>query len=172
MSGSAFRRAAASFQPKAATDSNKVAASLGAVDEQTREVFSLFDKNKDGSMQRSDLSAALECLGHDISDAQLAELMEADADVDGTLNYGEFLALLDRKTLQDNKRAETAELSEAFRVFDRDGDGRISVRDLRAFMRLLGEVSSDARLEAMMAQADREGRGSVDFEQFSRAMLS
>eukprot|EP00955_Chlamydomonas_euryale_P041928 352161-Chlamydomonas_euryale.AAC.4 len=51
-------------------------------------------------MQRSDLSAALECLGHDISDAQLAELMEADADVDGTLNYGEFLALLDRKTLQ------------------------------------------------------------------------
>ena len=49
------------------------------------------------------------------------------------------------------------EFKEAFKIFDKDGDGTISTKELGIVMRSLGENKSDEELEAMIAEVDVDG---------------
>ena len=56
---------------------------------------------------------------------------EVDADGNGTIDFPEFCTLMARK-MKDTDSEE--ELKEAFRVFDKDGNGFISAAELRHIM--------------------------------------
>ena len=56
---------------------------------------------------------------------------EVDADGNGTIDFPEFLNLMARK-MKDTDSEE--ELKEAFKVFDKDGNGFISAAELRHVM--------------------------------------
>ena len=64
-----------------------------------------------------------------------------------------------------------AELREAFKVFDNDGNGYINVDELRQVMTNLGERLSDEEVEMMIKEADIDGDGLVNYEEFI-AMMS
>ena len=49
------------------------------------------------------------------------------------------------------------EFREAFSIFDKDGDGTISTKELGIVMRSLGETKSDEQLEQMIAEVDVDG---------------
>ncbi len=54
------------------------------------------------------------------------------------------------------------ELKEAFEVFDKDGDGTISGRELGTVMRSLGQNPSEAALQDMISEVDIDGKVYVD----------
>lgn len=54
--------------------------------------------------------------------------------------------------------------TQAFSVFDKDGDGFISAEELRHVMSSLGEKLSDEELNEMIKEADVDGDGEVNFE--------
>ena len=56
------------------------------------------------------------------------------------------------------------EMKEAFRVFDKDGDGFISASELRHVMANLGEKLTDEEVEEMIKEADLDGDGKVNYE--------
>jgi calmodulin len=56
------------------------------------------------------------------------------------------------------------EIREAFRVFDKDGNGFISSAELRHVMTNLGEKLTDAEVDEMIHEADIDGDGSVNYE--------
>ncbi len=56
------------------------------------------------------------------------------------------------------------ELREAFRVFDKDGNGYISAAELRHVMTNLGEKLSDEEVDEMIKEADLDGDGMVNYE--------
>ncbi|XP_023228545.1 calmodulin-like [Centruroides sculpturatus] len=58
------------------------------------------------------------------------------------------------------------ELREAFRVFDKDGDGYISATELRHVMTNLGEKLTDEEVEDMIKEADLDGDGVVNYDEF------
>jgi calcium-binding protein CML len=67
------------------------------------------------------------------------------------------------------------DLAEAFRVFDADGDGRITAEELRAVMAaILGDADAcsldDCR--RMIGGADADGDGVVGFQDFARMMTT
>ncbi|KAL1416987.1 hypothetical protein MTO96_027205 [Rhipicephalus appendiculatus] len=64
-----------------------------------------------------------------------------------------------------------AELREYFELFDRDGDGEISPDDLGVVMRAMGDNLTQTKLEEIIAKADTNGNGTVDFPEFV-AMIS
>ncbi|XP_012869719.1 PREDICTED: calcium-binding protein 7 [Dipodomys ordii] len=60
----------------------------------------------------------------------------------------------------------SAEIREAFKVFDRDGNGFISKQELGTAMRSLGYMPNEVELEVIIQRLDMDGDGQVDFEEF------
>lgn len=56
------------------------------------------------------------------------------------------------------------EIREAFRVFDKDGNGFISAAELRNVMTNLGEKLTDGEVDEMIRGADTDGDGKINFE--------
>ncbi|XP_029820777.1 calcium-binding protein 7 [Manacus vitellinus] len=61
---------------------------------------------------------------------------------------------------------EPQEIREAFKVFDRDGNGFISKQELGTAMRSLGYMPNEVELEVIIQRLDMDGDGQVDFEEF------
>ena len=57
-------------------------------------------------------------------------------------------------------------LSDAFEVFDIDGDGSITVEELGNVMRSLGEDPTDEELATIIRTVDYDQNGSVEFPEF------
>ncbi len=55
------------------------------------------------------------------------------------------------------------ELKEAFSVFDKNGDGTISMQELAIVMKSLGQNPSHEELQEMIENADLDGNGEIDF---------
>ena len=60
---------------------------------------------------------------------------------------------------------------ETFMMFDKDGDGTVSTKELGAVMRSLGNNPTQEELEELIDDADRDGSGSVDFGEFVELMI-
>ncbi|XP_055696521.1 calmodulin-A [Lutzomyia longipalpis] len=55
---------------------------------------------------------------------------------------------------------------EAFRLFDKDGDGSITKEELGSVMRSLGQFARVEELKEMLQEIDMDGDGNVSFEEF------
>lgn len=56
------------------------------------------------------------------------------------------------------------EWRQAFKVFDKDGDGLITSAELRSVMRNLGEELTDEECDELIEEADLDGDGMINFE--------
>merc|ERR1711976_505217 len=65
---------------------------------------------------------------------------------------------------------QIAEFREAFQLFDKDGNGYISTKELGVVMRSLGQNPTENELMDMINEVDIDGRGTVDFPEFLNMM--
>ncbi|XP_043702200.1 calcium-binding protein CML42-like [Telopea speciosissima] len=74
----------------------------------------------------------------------------------------------------ESSSQEDADLTEAFKVFDENGDGFISAQELQVVLRKLGmpEARDIGRVERMIFSVDRNQDGHVDFHEFKDMMHS
>ena len=59
---------------------------------------------------------------------------------------------------------------ENIKLLDTNGDGLISEEELRLTMTNLGEALTEAEVRHMIAEADMDGDGKINFAEFSRLM--
>lgn len=77
----------------------------------------------------------------------------------------------DFQTLADQLTEEQiAEFKEAFSLFDKDGDGTITTKELGTVMRSLGQNPTEAELQDMINEVDADGNGTIDFPEFLTMM--
>ena len=62
------------------------------------------------------------------------------------------------------------ELRKAFELFDEDGTGRITLRNMRRISRELRENLSDDELQSMIDEFDMDQDGEISLEEFSAIM--
>jgi len=63
------------------------------------------------------------------------------------------------------------EIVEAFKVFDREGNGFISAADVRHVMSNLGEKITDEEMDEMLREVDVDCDGNIDYEEFVKMMM-
>jgi calmodulin len=72
--------------------------------------------------------------------------------------------------MKDTDSAE--EIKEAFKVFDKDGNGFISAAELRHIMTNLCEKLTDEEVDEMIREADVDGDGQINYDEFVDMMMS
>ncbi|XP_054286889.1 calmodulin-beta-like isoform X1 [Macrosteles quadrilineatus] len=135
-----------------------------------KEAFMLFDKDEDGTITMAELGVVMRSLGQRPSETELRDMVnEVDQDGNGTIEFNEFLQMMSKKM----KGAEGEdELREAFRVFDKNNDGLISSTELRHVMTNLGEKLTDEEVDDMIKEADLDGDGMVNYDEFVTILTS
>jgi calmodulin len=59
---------------------------------------------------------------------------------------------------------------EAFKIFDRDGNGFIDMSELRHIITRLGDILSAEEADEFMREADLNGDGKLDYDEFLKYM--
>jgi len=85
-----------------------------------------------------------------------------------TVDYDMFVKFTSKEF---KTKSNEEELRESFKVFDKDGQGYLSIAELRHIMTNLGEKLSKEELEQMISEADPSGTGQVSYNSFVKFIL-
>lgn len=130
-----------------------------------RNAFNAFDPEKNGYINTAMVGTILSMLGHQLDDATLAEIIaEVDEDGSGQIEFEEFTTLAARFLVEEDAEAMMAELKEAFRLYDKEGNGYITTGVLREILRELDDKLTNDDLDMMIEEIDSDGSGTVDFD--------
>ncbi|CAK8535992.1 unnamed protein product [Lathyrus sativus] len=137
-----------------------------------KRVFQMFDRNDDGRITKKELNDSLENLGIFIPDKELSQMIEKiDVNRDGCVDIEEFRELYE-SIMDERVEEEEEDMREAFNVFDQNGDGFISVDELRSVLVSLGlkQGRTVEDCKKMIGKVDVDGDGLVDYKEFKQMM--
>lgn len=135
-----------------------------------REAFQAFDKDDNGSITTKELGTVMRSLGQNLSEAEIKEMIDiVDEDKNGTIDFQEFLNLMERKMKIIDKEEE---LLEAFNVLDRDGSGKISKYQLRNIIMSTESGITEQEVEEFIKTIGMDEEGNIDLKDFVDVLMS
>ncbi|KAH6561088.1 caltractin [Batrachochytrium salamandrivorans] len=136
--------------------------------QEIREAFDLFDTDGSGTIDVKELKVAMRALGFEPKKEEIKKMMmDIDKSGSGMIDFNEFLELMTAKMADKDSREE---ILKAFKLFDDDETGKISFKNLKRVAKELGESLTDEELQEMIDEADRDGDGEINEEDFLRIM--
>ena len=135
-----------------------------------QDIFDQFDKDKDGKISGKELANAMVSMGQNPTDDEINEMMrEVDLNQDGLIDFEEFMILM-TKSSPDTQAEE--EVINAFRVFDKEGNGLIASSELKHIMMTIGDKMTEEEADEMVNEADIDEDGMINYEEFVRMMMA
>ena len=146
-------------------------------------------KDGSGTITTKELLPVLRSIGQNPTEEEILNLViEYDVNGDGTIDFEEFLEMMMKQSkgfscsLQTGLNHlfnsqllldvdQTLEIKEAFKIFDRDGNGYIDAKELKQVVTRLGQVLTSDEADEFMLEADLDGDGKLDYNEFVRMML-
>ncbi|XP_004579668.1 centrin-1 [Ochotona princeps] len=136
--------------------------------QEVREAFDLFDADGSGTIDVKELKVAMRALGFEPKKEEIKKMIsEVDKEGTGKISFNDFLAVMTQKMAEKDTKEE---ILKAFRLFDDDETGKISFKNLKRVANELGENLTDEELQEMIDEADRDGDGEVNEEEFLKIM--
>jgi centrin-1 len=136
--------------------------------EELREAFGLFDSDNKGALDARELKAAIRAMGFDVKKEQVRKMMmDIGRDPSQLISQDDFFEIMKDKMQEKGSREEVMKI---FQLFDEDRSGKITLKTLKKIAIDIGDTSSDEELRAMIAEADRDKDGGLNFEEFYRVM--
>lgn len=130
-----------------------------------RSYFMKIDQDGKGFISYQDLTVILQQFSAELGDNIQNIISSIDINKNGTIDYTEFLAATLDKTIY----LQQERLENAFRLFDKNNTGMISICDLKSV--LDKENLQDSELwTSIMKEADINGDGKIDFDDFLATM--
>ncbi|XP_026213243.1 caltractin [Anabas testudineus] len=136
--------------------------------QEIKEAFDLFDTDGSGTIDVKELKVAMRALGFEPKKEEIKKMIaDIDKEGSGTIDFSDFLSMM---TLKMSEKDSKEEIMKAFRLFDDDCTGKISFKNLKRVAKELGENLTDEELQEMIDEADRDGDGEVNEQEFLRIM--
>ena len=130
-----------------------------------RKAFQMFDTTKSGFIDTLKISTILNTMGQLFDDAELNSMIEEnDPDHTGRVNFDGFCRIAGRFLEEEDAEAMQEELKEAFRLYDREGNGYITTATLKEILAALDDKLTNSDLDGIIAEIDTDGSGTVDFD--------
>ncbi|KAJ3304079.1 Calcium-binding component of the spindle pole body (SPB) half-bridge, partial [Gonapodya sp. JEL0774] len=125
--------------------------------QEVKEAFELFDTDKDGKLDYHELKVAMRALGFEVKKAEVLKILrEVDREGQNLIAYTDFVRIMTERILA---RDPMDEVRRAFKLFDDDGTGKITLRNLRRVAKEIGEQLDDEELQAMIDEFDLDQDG-------------
>ncbi|KAA1087195.1 Calcium-binding component of the spindle pole body (SPB) half-bridge [Puccinia graminis f. sp. tritici] len=133
-----------------------------------KEAFELFDTDKDGAIDYHELKVAMRALGFELKKPEILKILrDHDKQGQGLIEFNEFDKVMTEKIQARDPREE---ILRAFKLFDTDNTGKISLRDLRKISKELGENLDEEELTAMIEEFDLDQDGEINEQEFFAIM--
>lgn len=145
--------------------------------EQVKSQFCAYDENKDGAISRQELEQGMTAQADFTSEQARLAFDMADTNGDGEIDVSEFIQLMfpSARELVANIRKifkGPEDIQRKFKSWDADGDGRITIQELRdAIDRDSQKFLSAEDINAIFAVGDLDLDGHIDFSEFSTLMI-
>jgi calcium-dependent protein kinase len=129
-----------------------------------KEIFTSLDKNSDGTLTFNEIKQGCAKLNSNLNFEEI--FLSLDTDGSGSINYTEFIAA----TIDQRIYLKQERLYEAFRKFDNDNSGKISIKEIGTIIN--AHEDDFKNLEYEIKKFDLNGDGEIDYNEFCNMMSS
>ncbi|CAD8139617.1 unnamed protein product [Paramecium pentaurelia] len=137
--------------------------------EQLTSTFQSMDKNKDGQLSKEELvQAYTQVFNDELKAKHLVNQIfdQIDQNNSGKISYTEFLVASAKQNIILSK----SKIDQAFKMFDKDGNGVISKAELQDIM--CGVDIDNTEWSKIIQQCDKNNDGNIQYEEFSSMLLA
>ncbi|XP_075246418.1 neo-calmodulin-like isoform X2 [Convolutriloba macropyga] len=132
--------------------------------------FKICDVDESGSVTVSEFYEAMRSLGCNPSKQKIATMLKkVDKNGNQEVEFSEYVFLY-RRHEQEMTRAFN-DLKYAFEIMDEDGNGFVTLEELKEAMVKFGQPMDDKELETLVQTADANKDGKIDYVEFARLLL-
>ena len=136
-----------------------------------KEAFQIFDKHSEGYISSKELGTILSSLGFNISDEDLNEIINL-YDNEENNNMIDFISFLEIISKKKENIYKEEELIDAFRIFDKEGNGKISSKELRYVMMSSGEDFNENYIKELINESSKDHDEFIDYYKFVKLLIS
>ena len=161
------------MSPSAASAMNRLRNSFRDITESII-AFKRFDANKDGALSQQELLQGIAASGMNFDPSEVSSVFAmADLNQDGEISMVEFVSALfpaaaDGLSKFRSRLGAITDVKMAFKRFDADGDGEITITELKTGA---GQGFSTGEIGAVFALGDSDQNGRLSFAEFAQLVL-
>lgn len=134
--------------------------------ENFKNAFDAFDENRNDFIETADLGKLLRAVGFNPTPEEIEDMIE---DVGSQrLDFSSFLYIASRHAREVEPEQE---LIDAFRVFDKNGTGRLKTDTIRKILRNLKQPFTEDQIAELLGQATIDNQDCIKYKDFVKVML-
>jgi len=134
--------------------------------------FEGFDKEGAGTITTTTMQMILKSMGTRV---EKDEIESAAQDLEGTdgdkFKFSQFCTIAARFMTEDDEEQMREELKEAFRIYDKEGNGYITTEVLKEIIQEIDPTLTEEDLDGIIDEVDEDGSGTLDFDEFQEMMM-
>ena len=131
-----------------------------------KEAFDMIDKDKKGTISVNDITKIMKNFGYPISRKEVEKMVaEMDTSGSGELDFEEFVTLMQKQT-QYIDESDEDQVLKAFKSFDKDHDGKITMYEFRYILSQLGDMFTEEECDTLFKECDLDNDGVLVYQDF------
>jgi calmodulin len=135
-----------------------------------KEAFQIFDKHSEGYISTKELGTIFNSLGTNISEEDLIEIITI-YDNDQNNSMIDFITFLDIIAKKKDDIYKEEDLINAFRIFDKEGNGKISIKELRYVMMSSGVDFNENYIKDIINESNVDNDEFIDYHKFIKLLI-